>query len=127
MPPSLAPLMMVHGLRCPCHMDAKTTCGFPGCSSRSAAPQVSETNSTLVHVLPPSADLKTPRSLLGANGLPSAATYTMSGLAGCTRTVEICPASRSPMKFHIFPASVDLYMPRPIETLLRIFDEPVPT
>ncbi len=40
--------------------------------------------------------------------------------------VEIWPVSRSPMNVQVFPASVDLYSPRPIDTLLRIFDEPVP-
>jgi hypothetical protein len=30
------------------------------------------------------------------------------------------------MNFHVFPASTDLYIPRPVETLLRTSSEPVP-
>src|SRR5579883_2782685 len=50
----------------------------------------------------------------------------MSGFPGSTRIVAICPTSRSPLNAHVFPASVDFQMPRPIDTLLRIFDDPVP-
>src|SRR5208283_1748901 len=108
MPPSMAPLIMVHGLRKPCHMQANNTLGLPGWISRSAAPTESETNSTFFQVLPPSVERYTPRSLFGAKGLPSAATYTKSGLPGSTRTVAICPTSRKPENAHVFPASVDL-------------------
>src|SRR5215471_21678166 len=108
MPPSRAPLMIVHGLRCPCHMQAKSTLGDPGWISRSAAPAESEMCSTFFHVLPPSDERKMPRSGLSMNGLPSAATYTRSGFDGCTRTVEICPTSRRPENVHVFPASTDL-------------------
>src|SRR3990172_454086 len=118
--------MIVHGFRWPRHIEAKTTFGLPGCSSRSAAPVESERYSTLRQVRPPSVERKTPRSTLGANGFPSAATKTRFGLVGCTRIVAICPTSRSPMKAQVRPASVDLNTPRPIETLLRILDEPVP-
>src|SRR5436190_5363842 len=108
MPPSRAPLIMVHGLRCPCHMHANSTFGEPGCISRSAAPAESEMCSTFFHVLPPSLERYTPRSGLSANGLPSAATYTRSGFEGCTRTVAIWPTSRSPLNVHVLPASLDL-------------------
>src|ERR1017187_8053500 len=108
MPPSFDPLTIVHGLRSPCQIDANTTFGFPGISSRSAGPLLSETYSTFFHDFPPSFVRKTPRSVLEANGFPSAATYAMFGLDGCTRNVEICPTSRSPVKLQVFPASTDL-------------------
>src|ERR1017187_8211815 len=103
MPPSFEPLTIVHGLRSPCQIDANTTFGFPGMSSRSAAPLLSETYSTFFHDLPPSFVRKTPRSVLDVNGFPSAAAYAMFGLDGCTRIVEIWPTSRRPMKLHVFP------------------------
>ena len=118
--------MIVHGCRSPCHIEANSTLGEPGWISRSAAPVESVTKRTFRHDLPPSVDLKTPRSRLGANGLPSAATQSVFGSAGCTRTVAICPTSRSPLKIQFLPPSTDLYRPRPMETLLRIFDDPVP-
>src|SRR5213595_787449 len=109
--------MIVHGLRSPRHITAKTTFGFPGCSSTSLAPVLSETYRTFVHVRPPSRVRYTPRSALGLNGFPVAETNTMPGFVGSMRTAPICPTSRRPAKLHVWPASVDLYTPRPIETL----------
>src|SRR5512143_3853229 len=68
-----------------------------------------------------------PRSGLGANAWPSTATYTRSGLEGCTRIAAICPALGRPARVQVRPASVDLYIPSPGETLPRIGDSPVPT
>ncbi len=67
--------------------------GFAGLSSTSAAPTLSDTNSTLRHVLPPSVVLKTPRSEFAVNAFPIAATQTMFGFVGWMRTAPICPAS----------------------------------
>src|ERR1044072_6462936 len=118
---------MVHGFRSPCHMEANRTLGCSGWISTSAAPQLSETNSTCFQVDPPSVVLKMPRSLFGTKGLPSAATHTTSGLEGWTRIVAICPALRRPRNFQVLPASLERQMPRPMETLVRILDDPVPT
>src|SRR3954465_6713548 len=51
----------------------------------------------------------------------------MSALLGSTRTAPICPTSGRPTNVHVLPASVDFHTPRPIETLLRMSSEPVPT
>src|SRR6478672_8881597 len=68
-----------------------------------------------------------PRSGVGAHTLPSAATYTRSGLAGSTRTREICRVSLRPSDVHVLPASVDFHTPSPCETLPRIGYSPPPT
>src|SRR5438876_8206913 len=71
--------------------------------------------------------LYTPRSAFGPKACPWAPTHTMSGLAGCTRTREICCVSASPTKAQVLPASVVLNTPSPCETLPRIGYSPVPT
>src|SRR6266550_138130 len=71
------------------------TAGLPGTITRCAAPVESFTNSTFCHVLPPSAVRYTPRSALGAHTWPSAATKTMSGLAGSITIWETWPTSPS--------------------------------
>src|SRR5690242_5140287 len=108
MPPSRAPEMIVHGLRSPRHMAANTTFGLPGWNSTSTAPVLSETNRTFCQVLPPSFVRKTPRSTLGLNGLPMAATNAVLGSEGCTRRPPMLPTSRRPTCAQVLPASVDL-------------------
>src|SRR5437868_4887999 len=98
--------MIVHGLRCPRHIHAYSTSGFAGLISRSAAPIESDTNSTLRQLLPPSVLLNTPRSALLLNALPIAATHTVFGLVGCTRTAPIWPASYNPANVQVLPPSV---------------------
>src|SRR3954471_6764784 len=68
-----------------------------------------------------------PRSGVGAQMFPSAATYTRSGLVGCTMTCEICRVGRSPSDVHVLPASVDFHTPSPCETLPRMSNSPPPT
>src|SRR5437660_368779 len=100
--------MIVQGLRCPCHKQANTTLGLLGCNSKSAPPAVSEMYRIFFQLFPPSLLRNTPRSVFATNGFPSAATYTRSGFAGCTRIVEIWPTSRNPIKVQVLPASIDL-------------------
>src|SRR6185503_5845592 len=100
--------MIVHGLRWPRHIHAYSTSGFDGFTSRSAAPIESDTYSTLRQFLPPSVLLNTPRSSLFLNALPIAATHTVFGLVGCTRTAPICPDSYRPANDQLLPPSVDL-------------------
>src|SRR5215471_11520805 len=69
-------------------------------------------DSTLVHVLPPSADLKIPRPELGLRS-PTAATRTRSALLGSIRMVEMERVSARPIFTHDAPESVDLKMPLP--------------
>jgi len=57
---------------------------------RSLTPLFSSTKCICSQELPPSVLLYTPRSRVGAYGLPCAATYTRSGLSGCTRICEMC-------------------------------------
>ena len=45
--------------------------------------------------------LLTPRWVLGPKACPSTATYTRSGLEGCTRMRPSCPASSRPMFFQL--------------------------
>src|ERR1043166_2751222 len=118
--------MIVHGFRSPRHLGAYMTVGFPGMNSRSAAPVLSEMNSTFRQVLPPSVVFNTPRSWFGLKALPMAATYTTLGFDGSMRTAPIWPASYKPAKLHVWPPSVVLYTPRPVDTLLRMSSEPVP-
>ena len=68
-----------------------------------------------------------PRSSLGPNGDPSAASHTVSGFDGWIRIAPICPVSGRPANCQVRPAFVDLYTPRPMITLLRIAALPVPT
>src|SRR5580765_7849408 len=68
-----------------------------------------------------------PRSGVGTHTLPSAATYTTSGLVGCTRTRETCLVDSRPRDSHVFPPSVDFHTPSPCETLPRIGASPPPT
>src|SRR6185312_56624 len=121
------PFSRFHGKRRTCHMPAKSTLGLPGCITRSLVPVVSFTNNTFFHVLPPSVVRNTPRSALGFHTLPMAATNTRSALVGSMTIREIWPASLSPMKCQLWPASVERYTPCPFTTSLRMLPSPVPT
>jgi len=127
MPPSVAPEIMLHGSRCARHADAYNMRGFSGLMAMSTTPVESLTNSTFSHDLPPSRERKTPRSSFRPKRLPSAATYTRSGSRGCTWIFPIWPAARRPMCAHVFPLSVERYIPIPGDTLPRGSAEPVPT
>jgi hypothetical protein len=90
-------------------------------------PVFSSTYRTLCHVVPPSVVLNSPRSSLGPHRRPQAPTYTMLGSSAWIVIRPIWKLSRSPMFFHVFPPSVDLYTPSPHDTELRGFCSPVPT
>src|SRR6266850_452463 len=79
------------------------------------------------HVAPPSLVLYTPRSGFGPHKCPSAATYTTSEFFGWTTIRPMCRAASSPIFFHVFPPSSDLYTPSPHDELCRLFGSPVPT
>src|SRR5215475_9734233 len=101
--------------------------GFAGFTSTSDAPTLSDRKRTFFQVLPPSFVLKMPRSGFFLNALPTAATQATSGFVGWMRTAPIWPTSYKPTNDHVWPPSVDLYTPRPVDTLLRRPSDPVPT
>src|SRR5438045_3092992 len=69
-----------------------------------------------------------PRSALGAQRVPCAATYTTSSFFGCTMTRLICRVFSRPMRFQVRPASVLLYTPSPHDDdCPRTACSPVPT
>ncbi|MBI3081759.1 MAG: hypothetical protein HYY94_02380, partial [Gemmatimonadetes bacterium] len=68
---------MPHDLRHASHSAAYITAGLLGSTVRSTAPVAGSRNSTLRQVSPPLVDLNTPRSGLGAEWTPRAATHTM--------------------------------------------------
>src|SRR4051812_41925930 len=100
--------------------------GFAGFSSMSDAPVLSEILRTWRQDLPPSVVLKIPRSAFGLNASPTADSQTVFGSFGWMRTAPIWPELYRPLNDHVCPASVDLYTPRPVDTLLRMSSEPVP-
>src|SRR6267378_4171298 len=83
-------------------------------------------NLTSCHVVPPSVVLYNPRSGFAAHACPSAATYTMLGLVGCTTMRPMAPLRSRPLGFQVSPPSVDLKMPQPGEMVLRESSSPVP-
>src|SRR5487761_1824615 len=91
------------------------------------APVFSSTKSIFCQVLPPSVDLKTPRSGLGANTCPIEEAYTTLGSCGSTTIVLVVRVSRKPAYFHVLPASTDLKTPSPVIMSLRMSGSPVPT
>src|SRR5258705_13815656 len=101
-PPPLKP----HAVRRRWYTAAYKVLGLFGSIAISVAPVSPFTNRTLCHVLPPSTDLYTPRSLLGPHKWPPAATYTISGFEGCTTTRPIWCVSESPRCTHVVPASI---------------------
>src|SRR5207247_8802296 len=124
-PPPGPPDSSCHGLRCACQKAAYSTSGLDGSTTRSEIPVESLRNSTLFHVLPPSVVLYTPRSAFGPKACPWAPAHALAGLAGCTRTREICCVSASPTKVQVLPASVVLNTPSPCEALPRMGYSPV--
>ena len=94
--------------------------------ARSEQPVFSSTNSTFVHVVPPSVVRKTPRSGCGPYAWPSAQTTTVLGSCGWMTVRGTRPVFSRPMSAHVLPASIDLYTPWPTEMCERIFPSPVP-
>src|SRR5712692_9824577 len=83
-------------------------------------------NLTSCHVVPPSVVLYSPRSGFAAQACPSAATYTMLGLVGCTTMRPMAPLFSRPISFQVSPPSPDLKRPQPGEMVLRESSSPVP-
>src|SRR6185312_13477862 len=121
------PLENDQWLRDICHIPAYITKGLAGSIVMLIAPVSLSTKRIFFHVLPPSVVLNTPRSGLGANRWPRAAAYTMSGLLGSIRIQVMMCVSPRPTYCHVFPASVDLYIPPPVRTVFRGAESPVPT
>ena len=109
-----------------CHMPAKRIRGLFASMARSEQPVFSSTKSALSQVLPPSVVRKTPRSCCGPLACPSAHAQTTFGSRGSMTMRPIRPVFSRPMEAQVFPASVDLYIPLPIEIWLRIKVSPVP-
>src|SRR5215204_3663050 len=68
------PWFRLHGVRWNFHIDANRIRGLVGSIVRSIAPVESSRNRTFFHVRPPSVVRNTPRSALGPNAWPMAAT-----------------------------------------------------
>ena len=120
------PLEKNHGCRRACQSDAKMMFELCGSKTRSMPPVFSSLDKTFVHVLPPSAVRKIPRSWFGPNAWPSAATKTTSAFLGSTITAPIWRLSSRPTFCHVFPASIDLNTPVPYVVLPRMAASPVP-
>src|SRR5216684_3599834 len=67
-----------------------------------------------------------PRSGLGPQAWPRAATYTRSGLVGWIATWLMCRVASRPRLRQLRPPSSERYTPSPWETLLRMHASPVP-
>src|SRR5215470_17390614 len=109
-----------HGCRRTCQSAAYTTLAFDGSNCTSIAPVSLSLNSTFCQCAPPSVVRNTPRSALGPNAWPSAATNTRIGSFGSTITRPMCRVSRSPTDVHVRPASSERYTPVPYEMLPRM-------
>src|SRR5205807_9202550 len=68
-----------------------------------------------------------PRSGESLQSAPGTAAKTVSPLFGLTAIFAMRSDFSRPECVHVSPPSVDLYIPLPIETLLRVHDSPVPT
>jgi hypothetical protein len=74
----------------------------------STTPVMLSTYSTFAHVSPPSVLRYRPRSTLGPQRCPMAATNTISGFVGSSAMRPISFVARRPMWRHVRPPSVDL-------------------
>src|SRR5207237_9674165 len=102
------PLEKNHGCRRDCQSAAKTMFGLCGSNTTSIPPVFSSLLKTFVHVWPPSAVRKIPRSWFGPNACPNAATRTTSAFLGSTIKAPVCRPSFKPTFFQVLPASIDL-------------------
>src|SRR6185437_15088369 len=123
----LSALWPVHGACRVAHSTAYTVCGSAGSSATCTAPTSGFLYSTCWKDLPPSAERYTPRSVFGPYGWPSTATNNLFSSCGSTTIEAICWPSRKPRCCQVLPASVDLYMPSPVDRSGRIRPSPEPT
>src|SRR5204863_5957520 len=91
-----------------CQAAAYSTLESVGSIFKSMAPVFSSQNWDTCQVLPPSVVLKMPRSLLGPQVWPIAATYTVSGLRGSMAMRPMECVSLRPMCCQVLPPSTDL-------------------
>src|SRR5204862_1814731 len=82
---------------------------------------------TCCHFLPPSVVLYKPRSGESLHNAPGTATNTVSLFLGSMAIRATRSEFSRPARDHVSPPSVDLYIPSPMDTLLRVHDSPVPT
>src|SRR6267142_1694827 len=122
-PPPLNP----KGVRRRWYAAAYSVSGLSGSMAMSLTPVSSLIFRTCDQLLPPSLVLYTPRSGFGPHKCPSAATYTTSEFFAWTTIRPMCRVASSPIFFHVFPPSSDLYTPLPHDELCRLFGSPVPT
>src|SRR5215813_12848971 len=101
-PPPLKP----HQVRRREYDAAYTVLGFCGSIATSVNPVSLSMNFTFFQVLPPSVVLYRPRSGLGPNRCPPAATYTICGFVGCTTMRWMAWVSSSPRCVQCAPPSV---------------------
>src|SRR6266849_2354262 len=121
------PLCRCHVFTSNCHIPANTVFGSPGSIARSEQPVLASTNSTRVHVLPPSAVRYTPRSCCGPYARPRAHTSTTSGSAGWITIRAIRPVAWRPLCCQLRPPSVERYTPLPSAVVERMKNvSPVP-
>src|SRR5215831_11718899 len=85
------------------------------------------TNSTRFQDFPPSTVLNTPRSSLGPHSRPMPHAKTRSALCASITMRAILSDFSRPMCVQCSPPSTDLYIPSPIDALLRGLPSPVPT
>src|SRR5277367_2408042 len=78
-------------------------------------------------VLPPSMDLKSPRSPPGPQRGPCDATYTTSELRGSISTRAMCSDFFNPILRQVRPSSSERYTPSPQLTLRWLLFSPEPT
>src|ERR1017187_3912994 len=120
------PLDIFHSLRYASQSAAYITFGLVWSISTSMPPDSGPLYRTLRQLLPPSVDLKMPRSSLLTPYFPKSATNTMFGFVGWMRMREIASEFAKPMFVQVLPASVDLYAPSPGWISPRMHDSPVP-
>src|SRR6185312_12052216 len=105
------PLSERQGRRRNWYIAAYTIWLLLGSNSTSTAPVLSSLYRTFFQVWPPSSERKRPRSALGPEACPMAATKTRLGSLGSIRTWAMCWVSSRPMCCQLLPASLDLHTP----------------
>src|SRR5262249_4892031 len=115
-------------LRRKSHIAANIVSGLPGSILISVQPvERLAPLRTCCHVLPPSVVLYRPRSGESLHNAPGTATKTVSLFLGSMAIRAMRSDFSKPARDHVSPPSVDLYIPSPMDTLLRVHDSPAPT
>src|SRR3954471_12874351 len=106
---------------------ANTTSGRSNAIASFWMPVESSTNNVRAQLLPPLVERKTPRSSLLWRTSPCAATSTTFASRGSTTMLGICFVFSRPIRVHVAPASLLLYMPLPSAIPPPVIKSPVPT